>query len=77
VGYFYGPRTPVVSHTPHGPGLCAELEAQYGLDLGRSFRSIATEPIDASPELMERIAADNALDMELYGVRVSLVHERT
>jgi hypothetical protein len=33
--------------------------------------------MDASPELMERIAADNALDMELYAFASRLYDERT
>jgi hypothetical protein len=51
---------------PRFEELCSEVSARYGIDLGEPLRSNATDPIEAPEGLVERIAADNALDMALY-----------
>jgi hypothetical protein len=45
---------------------CGELADRYGLDVGAPVRSNTTEPVDVPDGLADRIAEDNALDMELY-----------
>lgn len=47
-------------------GLCAELERRFGWDLGPPVFMNRTPPAPASEALRRRIAADNALDVELY-----------
>jgi hypothetical protein len=61
---------------PQFEELCVELTARYGLDLGLPLRSNTTEPMDAAPELVDRIVADNALDIELYEFATRLLAER-
>jgi hypothetical protein len=51
---------------PRFEELCAELSRRYGVELGTPMRSNATDPMPATVALGERIARDNALDMELY-----------
>lgn len=55
---------------------CDELGARYGLDTGTPLRSNTTEAGDVDPELVERIAADNALDVQLYEYACALYAER-
>jgi len=55
---------------------CDELAGCYGLDVGRPLRSNTTEPAGVSDGLADRIAEDNALDMELYDYACSLYLER-
>jgi hypothetical protein len=45
---------------------CDELSARYGLDVGKPLRSNTTQPGAIPDGLADRIAEDNALDMELY-----------
>jgi hypothetical protein len=45
---------------------CAALESRFGWDLGPPERTNRTEPVDVDATLVERIAADNALDVALY-----------
>jgi hypothetical protein len=45
---------------------CDELSARYGLAVGGPLRSNTTEPAGAPDRFADRIADDNALDMELY-----------
>jgi hypothetical protein len=54
----------------------AELEVRFGWDLGAPVVANHTEPAEASDELRARIAADNALDVELYAFARELVAER-
>ncbi len=56
--------------------LCADLSNRYGLDTGGPIRSNTTEPGDVPPGFAERIAEDNALDMELYDYACTLYAER-
>jgi len=56
--------------------LCDELTERYGLDLGSSLRSNTTEPTEVPPGFADRIAEDNALDMELYEYACKLYEER-
>ena len=55
---------------------CDELGACHGLDVGTPLRSNTTEPSDVSPGLEERIAQDNALDVELYRYACALYEEQ-
>jgi hypothetical protein len=61
---------------PQFEALCTELHARYGLELGAPVRSNTSEPLDTSKELVGRIIADNALDMELYEFAVRLYADR-
>jgi hypothetical protein len=45
---------------------CAELTARFGWDLGAPLHANRTSPEDAPAALRRRIAADNALDAELW-----------
>jgi len=45
---------------------CEQLTARYGLEVGESLRTNTTEPVDVPAGFAERIAEDNALDVELY-----------
>jgi hypothetical protein len=56
--------------------LCAELADRYGLDVGSPLQSNATEPAVVPDGLADRIAEDNALDMELYEYACELYRER-
>lgn len=55
---------------------CAELAARFGWDLGPPEHTNRTEPVDVSPAFVERIAHDNALDVELYEFARDLVRRR-
>jgi hypothetical protein len=55
---------------------CDELTARYGLAVGRPLRSNTTEPADVPDGFADRIAEDNALDMELYDYACSLYKQR-
>jgi Sulfotransferase family len=46
--------------------VCAELSQRFGWELGDPVHANRTAPIDAPASLRERIATDNALDIELY-----------
>lgn len=56
--------------------LCGELGTRYGLDTGAPRRSNTTEPVEVDDALAERIAEDNALDVELYRWACALYDER-
>jgi hypothetical protein len=60
----------------HFEEFCATLSERYGLEVGPPLRSNTTEPTDAPPSLVERIADDNASDMELYEYACRLYEER-
>jgi Sulfotransferase family len=55
---------------------CDELARRYGLDVGEPLRSNTTEQADVPTGLADRIAEDNALDMELYDYACSLYEAR-
>jgi Sulfotransferase family len=55
---------------------CDELAGRYGLDVGKALRQNTTEPAEVSDSLADRIAEDNALDMELYDYACGLYNER-
>ncbi len=56
---------------------CAELTQRFGIDLGPELTANATraEPVD--DDLRQRIARDNAADVELYQFAQNLVAART
>ncbi len=60
----------------HFEEFCGELAARYRLDLGEPLRTNTTEPGDVPPGLADRIAEDNALDMELYEFACRLDQQR-
>ncbi len=51
---------------------CRELAARYDLDLGEPRFANRTQPVDVDSALRDRIAEDNALDIELYEFAVAL-----
>ena len=60
----------------HFDDFCDELAARYGLDVGKPLRSNTTEPADVPAGFIDRIAEDNALDMELYEYACALYRKR-
>lgn len=56
--------------------LCDELQQRWGLDTGQPLRTNTTEPAEVPPGFADRIAEDNALDMELYEFGRKLYEER-
>ena len=61
---------------PRFDEFCRELTTRYGVDLGEPVQSNATGSLPASQRLVERIARDNALDIELYEFAADLYDER-
>jgi hypothetical protein len=55
---------------------CDELAARYGLDVGGPLRTNTTGAADIPDGFVDRIAEDNALDMELYEYACRLYEER-
>jgi Sulfotransferase family len=55
---------------------CEDLAGRLGLDVSEPLRSNTTEPAAAPDGLADRIAEDNALDMELYEYACNLYRER-
>ena len=56
---------------------CGELASRYGWDLGdAALYANRTTPGDVSDEFRERIAADNALDVQLFEFATDLVDRR-
>jgi hypothetical protein len=47
-------------------GLCDELTRRFGWNLGAPVVASPTKPLEVSDDFRERIASDNALDVELY-----------
>jgi hypothetical protein len=57
-------------------GFCEELERQFGWPLGPPFYANRTSPVDVPSSFKARIAADNAMDVELYDFARELVQAR-
>jgi len=55
---------------------CAELSTRFGLDVGGPLRTNTTEAGDVPDGFADRIAEDNALDMDLYHHACRLYQER-
>jgi hypothetical protein len=55
---------------------CQELEHRYGWPLGDPFYANRTKPVDVSKAFRDRIAADNAMDAELYEFARQLTRSR-
>ena len=55
---------------------CGELTAQFGWNLGEPQIVNSSEPVGVSDAFRERIAEDNALDLELYEFAKQHVAER-
>ena len=60
---------------PHLDEFCDELGRRYGLDVGPPLRINTTDPAAVPAGLEDRIAEDNALDMELYRYACLLYEE--
>lgn len=60
----------------HFEEFCGELADRYGLDVGGPLRSNTTEPTEVPDGFLDRIAEDNALDMQLYAYACQLYRER-
>jgi hypothetical protein len=56
----------IVGFQEHFDEFWAALLARYGWELGAPQRTNTTAPVDVHPSLRDRIAEDNALDVELY-----------
>jgi hypothetical protein len=63
----------VVGVQEHFERFCGELETRFGWDLGPPVIANDTEHEPVSDAFRERIAEDNALDIELYEFATSLV----
>ncbi len=50
----------------HYEDFCRELTERFGWQLGPTVRANTTKPVAVDPVFRRRIAADNALDVELY-----------
>lgn len=50
----------------HFEAWCLELERRFGWRLGKALNANWTAPVDVPQSLRDRIAHDNALDVELY-----------
>lgn len=55
---------------------CTELGTRYGLDVGVPLRTNTTEEQPVAQAFRDRIAEDNALDVELYAHACRLYEER-
>lgn len=55
---------------------CTTLEARYGWDLGKLQFANRRQPAEVADGLREAIAADDAMDAELYRFAVGLWEER-
>jgi hypothetical protein len=55
---------------------CNELERRYGWPLGGPFFANRTKPVDVSETFRDRIARDNAMDIELYEFCRELMRSR-
>jgi hypothetical protein len=61
----------------HFDEFCDELGRRYGLTVGPPLRTNTTEPVEVPTGLEDRIAQDNALDMDLYHFARRLYEERS
>ncbi|MCC5951661.1 MAG: hypothetical protein JJU45_06145 [Acidimicrobiia bacterium] len=55
---------------------CAELTRRFGWDLGPALHANRTAPVPVDPSFRRRIAADNALDIELFEHAQRVVERR-
>lgn len=55
---------------------CQELSSRFGWQLGPDLVANRTDPVEVSTSFRERIAEDNALDMELFAAAEQLVADR-
>jgi hypothetical protein len=60
----------------HFDDFCDELAGRYGLDVAGPLRTNTTEPVDVPDGFVDRIADDNALDMQLYDFASTLYRQR-
>ena len=69
-------RIDAIGLQEHFDAFCAELEARFGWDLGPPRFANRTPISPVSDDLMGQIAADNAMDVELYRFAVGVVEAR-
>ncbi len=55
---------------------CRTVEDRFGWPLGTPFFANRTQPVDVPESFRARIAADNAMDVELYEYAVELARPR-
>jgi Sulfotransferase family len=55
---------------------CEELTSRFGFSLGEKLWKNRTEAVEIEQSLRDRIAEDNAMDMELYEFALKLYRER-
>lgn len=58
------------------PEFCHELERRFALHTDESVHANRTRPVEVSTQFRDRIAEDNALDIELYEFARTLVDTR-
>lgn len=66
----------VVGLDDHLEEFCGELSERFGWQLGPGVHANRTEPVAVARSFRQRIAADNALDDELYAYAVELHEQR-
>jgi hypothetical protein len=59
----------------HFDDFCTELTRRFGWNLGAPLFANPTKPVEVTQDFRERIARDNALDVELYRYALRL-HEQ-
>jgi hypothetical protein len=69
-------RVDVVGDQSSFEEFCAELTRRFDWHLGDGTHVNRTTPVEVSESFRARIAADNAMDVELYAFAQQLVHER-
>jgi hypothetical protein len=69
-------RVDVVGVQENFEAFCRQLERQFGWPLGVPFYANRTKPVDVSESFRARIAADNAMDVELYEYALDLARAR-
>lgn len=67
----------VVGVQEHFSDFCEELERRFGWNLGEPLHANRSEPEHVAQEFRARIAADNALDIELYEYAREIVAARS
>ncbi len=70
-------RVDVVGFQERYAGFCEQLNARFRWKLSDPRHINRTTPVPVDPGLRERIAADNAFDVELYAYARELSRERT
>jgi hypothetical protein len=67
------PTVDVVGLQENFDDFCTEVERRFAIDLGAPRYANRTEQVDVAPAFRQRIAEDNAMDVELYEYARTLV----